>query len=92
MRAFLWGHLVENSVWCAAKSADDEDMDALAIALEIASAYEQLQESCATYKKASGTADEPGPSSPGKAKHLPHFPGEKNTPGRTCIRWIRMRA
>jgi len=56
---------------CAAESADAEDMNALTIALEIASAHEQLQESCATFRSASGASDEPGASSPGQPNPLP---------------------
>ena len=49
---------------CAAESADPEDVDALTIALEIASAHEQLQESCATFRGASGASNEPGQHNP----------------------------
>ena len=61
--------------WHAAESADDEDMDALAIALEIASAYEQLQESCATFKRASGTSENPDSSIPGQIEPQSCFLG-----------------
>ena len=41
-------------------------MNALAVALEIASAFEQLQESCAPFEKALGTIHELSLSSPGQ--------------------------
>ena len=48
-----------------------EDLNALAVALEIASAYEQLQESCATFKSAARSSEEQQHSNSGQS--LPRF-------------------
>ncbi|CAL5221890.1 g4155 [Coccomyxa viridis] len=71
----------QRSAEAMAESADDEDMDALAIALEIASAYEQLQESCATLKRASGTSENPGSSIPGQIEPQSRFLGLSTSSG-----------
>lgn len=59
--------LAHASSHCAAESSDAEDLDALTTALEISSAYEQLQESCAMFKSAAPDTEEPQPSSPGQS-------------------------
>ena len=51
----------------AAQSGDVEDLNALAVALEIASAYEQLQESCATFKSAARSSGEQQHSDSGQS-------------------------
>lgn len=44
-----------------------EDLNALAVALEIATAYEQLQESCATFKSAARSSEEQQHSDSGQS-------------------------
>ena len=54
-----------------------EDLNALAVALEIASAYEQLQESCATFKSAARSSEEQQPSDSGESL-LPFMSTDQN--------------
>ena len=75
--ALLLPALIKTWACLAAQSGDVEDLKALAVALEIASAYEQLQESCATFKSAARSSEEQQHSDSGEFL-LPLMSTQKN--------------